>query len=181
MLFRVLRSGSQWCCATLCPTPSIPPLRRWCRRDPLSCSTAILTPPTPQEVGSETEMIYSHSVSLLLPCCFNVFIFLDRGDVALSPEHVSRPPPEAPSCTPPCAPPISPSSPGPGAPGWDREVVCIQPSRSTSPPETLEHPPEEPQNVSSGVSSSKLKNLLLATILYLVYVVLLYINNALYF
>ncbi|XP_026012782.1 tax1-binding protein 1 homolog A isoform X2 [Astatotilapia calliptera] len=78
----------------------------------------------------------------------------DRGDVALSPEHVSRPPPEAPSCTPPCAPPISPSSPGPGAPGWDREVVCIQPSRSTSPPETLEHPPEEPQNVGDGAQQS---------------------------
>uniref|UniRef100_A0A3Q3ILG9 UBZ1-type domain-containing protein n=1 Tax=Monopterus albus TaxID=43700 RepID=A0A3Q3ILG9_MONAL len=38
------------------------------------------------------------------------------------------------------------SFPGPGAPGWDREVVCIQPSRSTSPPESLEHSPEEPQN-----------------------------------
>ncbi|KAL3983658.1 hypothetical protein ACER0C_015283 [Sarotherodon galilaeus] len=78
----------------------------------------------------------------------------DRVDVALSPEHVSRPPPEAPSCTPPCAPPISPSSPGPGAPGWDREVVCIQPSRTTSPPETLEHPPEEPQNVGDGAQQS---------------------------
>uniref|UniRef100_A0A3Q4GGS4 Tax1 (human T-cell leukemia virus type I) binding protein 1a n=1 Tax=Neolamprologus brichardi TaxID=32507 RepID=A0A3Q4GGS4_NEOBR len=59
----------------------------------------------------------------------------DREDVALSPEHVSRPPPEAPSC-------------------WDREVVCIQPSRSTSPPETLEHPPEEPQNVGDGAQQS---------------------------
>uniref|UniRef100_A0A3Q1GQK0 Tax1 (human T-cell leukemia virus type I) binding protein 1a n=1 Tax=Acanthochromis polyacanthus TaxID=80966 RepID=A0A3Q1GQK0_9TELE len=55
----------------------------------------------------------------------------DRVDVALSPEHMPRPPPEAPP-----------------SPGCDREVVCIQPSRSTSPPESLEHPPEEPQNVS---------------------------------
>uniref|UniRef100_A0A3P8TY85 Tax1 (human T-cell leukemia virus type I) binding protein 1a n=1 Tax=Amphiprion percula TaxID=161767 RepID=A0A3P8TY85_AMPPE len=51
----------------------------------------------------------------------------DRVDVALSPEHMPRPPPEAPPC-----------------------VVCIQPSRSTSPPESLEHPPEEPQNVGDG-------------------------------
>ncbi|KAI4817615.1 hypothetical protein KUCAC02_010998 [Chaenocephalus aceratus] len=56
----------------------------------------------------------------------------DLVDVALSPEHMSRPPPEAPPCAPPCAPPITPPSPGP--PGWDRKVVCIQPSRSTSPP-----------------------------------------------
>lgn len=75
--------------------------------------------------------------------------FLDLVDVALSPEHMSRPPPEAPPCAPPCAPPITPPSPGPGAPGWDREVVCIQPSRSTSPPESLEPPPEEPRNVSA--------------------------------
>ncbi|XP_030002961.1 tax1-binding protein 1 homolog A isoform X2 [Sphaeramia orbicularis] len=69
----------------------------------------------------------------------------DRADVALSPDHMSRPPPEAPPpCAPPCAPPITPPSPGPGTPGWDQEVVCIQPSRSTSPPESLEHPPEEP-------------------------------------
>ncbi|XP_032392045.1 tax1-binding protein 1 homolog A isoform X4 [Etheostoma spectabile] len=70
----------------------------------------------------------------------------DLVDVALSPDHMSRPPPEAPPCVPPCAPPITPPSPGPGAPGWDREVVCIQPSRSTSPPESLEPPPEEPRN-----------------------------------
>ncbi|KAM9385439.1 tax1-binding protein 1 homolog A isoform 2-T2 [Pholidichthys leucotaenia] len=78
----------------------------------------------------------------------------DRVDVALSPEHMSRPPPEAPPCAPPCAPPISPLSPGPGAPGWDQEVVCIQPSRSTSPPDNAEHPPEEPQNVSEGAQQS---------------------------
>uniref|UniRef100_A0A3B4TJQ5 Tax1 (human T-cell leukemia virus type I) binding protein 1a n=1 Tax=Seriola dumerili TaxID=41447 RepID=A0A3B4TJQ5_SERDU len=48
----------------------------------------------------------------------------DRVDVALSPEHMTRPPPEAPPC-----------------------VVCIQPTRSTSPPESLEHPPEEPRSV----------------------------------
>ncbi|XP_026156355.1 tax1-binding protein 1 homolog A isoform X2 [Mastacembelus armatus] len=78
----------------------------------------------------------------------------DRLDVALSPEHISRPPPEAPPCAPPCAPPITPPSPGPGAPGWDQEVVCIQPARSTSPPESLEHPPEEPRNVADGAQPS---------------------------
>ncbi|XP_035537423.1 tax1-binding protein 1 homolog A isoform X1 [Morone saxatilis] len=78
----------------------------------------------------------------------------DRVDVALSPEHMSRPPPEAPPCAPPCAPPITPPSPGPGAPGWDREVVCIQPSRTTSPPESLEHPQEEPQNAADGAQPS---------------------------
>ncbi|TNN88112.1 Tax1-binding protein 1 B [Liparis tanakae] len=70
----------------------------------------------------------------------------DRTDVSLSPEHMSRPPPEAPPCAPPCAPPITPPSPGPGAPAWDREVVCIQPCRTTGPPESQEHPPEEPRN-----------------------------------
>eukprot|EP00064_Thunnus_orientalis_P008755 superscaffoldBa00001065_g8778 len=72
----------------------------------------------------------------------------ERVDVALSPEHMSRPPPEAPPCAPPCAPPITPPSPGPGAPGWEREVVCIQPSRTTSPPESLDQSPEEPRNSS---------------------------------
>ncbi|XP_037649981.1 tax1-binding protein 1 homolog A isoform X2 [Sebastes umbrosus] len=74
----------------------------------------------------------------------------DRVDVSLSPEHMSRPPPEAPPCAPPCAPPITPPSPGPGAPGWEPEVVCIQPSRSTSPPDNLEQPPEEPRNAADG-------------------------------
>lgn len=48
-------------------------------------------------------------------------------------ERAHRPPPEAPpTCAPPCAPPLSPSAPAP----WDQEVVvCIQPSRSASPPE----------------------------------------------
>lgn len=78
----------------------------------------------------------------------------DRVDVALSPEHMTRPPPEAPPCAPPCAPPISPRSPEPGAPGWEQEVVCIQPSRSTSPPESLEHPPEEPRSVADGAQPS---------------------------
>ncbi|XP_032392042.1 tax1-binding protein 1 homolog A isoform X1 [Etheostoma spectabile] len=78
----------------------------------------------------------------------------DLVDVALSPDHMSRPPPEAPPCVPPCAPPITPPSPGPGAPGWDREVVCIQPSRSTSPPESLEPPPEEPRNAADGAQPS---------------------------
>ncbi|XP_010764498.1 tax1-binding protein 1 homolog A [Notothenia coriiceps] len=73
----------------------------------------------------------------------------DLVDVALSPEHMSRPPPEAPPCAPPCAPPITPPSQGLGAPGWDREVVCIQPSRSTSPPESLDSSPEEPQNAAA--------------------------------
>ncbi|XP_037549274.1 tax1-binding protein 1 homolog A [Nematolebias whitei] len=78
----------------------------------------------------------------------------DRVDVPLSPENASRPPPEAPPCAPPCAPPMSPPSPSPGAPGWDREVVCIQPSRSTSPPENTEHPPEEVQKVGNEAQQS---------------------------
>ncbi|KAM8840464.1 tax1-binding protein 1 homolog A isoform 2-T4 [Spinachia spinachia] len=79
----------------------------------------------------------------------------DRTDVAaLSPEHMSRPPPEAPPCAPPCAPPIAPPAAGPGAPGWDREVVRIQPSRSTSPPECLEVAPEEPRNAADGPQPS---------------------------
>nr|XP_019946225.1 PREDICTED: tax1-binding protein 1 homolog A-like isoform X2 [Paralichthys olivaceus] len=78
----------------------------------------------------------------------------DRVDVALSPEHMSRPPPEAPPCAPPCAPPMTPRSPEAGAPGWEREVVCIQPSRSTSPPDSLEHPPEEPRTVTDGAQPS---------------------------
>ncbi|XP_077937955.1 tax1-binding protein 1 homolog A isoform X1 [Gasterosteus aculeatus] len=79
----------------------------------------------------------------------------DRTDVvALSPEHVSRPPPEAPPCAPPCAPPMAPPAEGPGAPGWDREVVRIQPSRSTSPPECLENAAEEPRNAADGAQPS---------------------------
>uniref|UniRef100_A0A1A7YPJ3 Tax1 (Human T-cell leukemia virus type I) binding protein 1a n=1 Tax=Iconisemion striatum TaxID=60296 RepID=A0A1A7YPJ3_9TELE len=74
----------------------------------------------------------------------------DRVDVTLSPDQTSRPPPEAPPCTLPCAPPVSPPSPGPGAPGWAREVVCIQPTRSSTPPENTEHPPEETQKVGDG-------------------------------
>lgn len=77
--------------------------------------------------------------------CFTVC--LGHVDVALSPEHMSRPPPEAPLCTPPCAPPVTSPSPEPGSPGWDPDVVCIQPSRTTTPPESLEHPPLERRNV----------------------------------
>ncbi|CAB1320594.1 unnamed protein product [Coregonus sp. 'balchen'] len=76
----------------------------------------------------------------------------DGADGALSPEQMPRPPPEAPGAfAPPCAPPATPPSPGAGA-GWEREVVCIQPSssRSMSPPDGLEHPPEEPRNVGDG-------------------------------
>ncbi|XP_051926291.1 tax1-binding protein 1 homolog A isoform X1 [Hippocampus zosterae] len=75
-----------------------------------------------------------------------------EADVSLTLEQLSRPPPEAPTCATPCAPPITPSNPNPGpvAPGWDREVVCIQPSRSTSPPETMERPPAEPQAAGDG-------------------------------
>ncbi|KAL6100006.1 tax1bp1 [Pungitius sinensis] len=76
----------------------------------------------------------------------------DRTDV--SPEHVPRPPPEAPPCAPPCAPPITPTPAGPGTPGWEREVVRIQPSRSTSPPECLELAPEEPRDASDGAQPS---------------------------
>ncbi|XP_078146367.1 tax1-binding protein 1 homolog A [Centroberyx gerrardi] len=78
----------------------------------------------------------------------------DGADGALSPEQMSRPPPEAPPCAPPCAPPVTPPSPGlspgSGAAAWEREVVCIQPSRSMSPPDGLEHPPDEPRNVGDG-------------------------------
>uniref|UniRef100_A0A8C6L046 Tax1 (human T-cell leukemia virus type I) binding protein 1a n=1 Tax=Nothobranchius furzeri TaxID=105023 RepID=A0A8C6L046_NOTFU len=57
----------------------------------------------------------------------------DRVDVTLSPDQISHPSSEA-----------SPS------PGWAREVVCIQPARSSSPPENIEHPPE----VSDGARPS---------------------------
>lgn len=162
LVFRVLTWGSRWCCATHCHTLRTPLPHHWCRRGLLSCSTAIPTPLTQQEVGGINILInYSFMLSsTLFPLsCFcgqgnnvtvpSVTVFPDRVDVALSPEHMSRPPPEAPPCAPPCAPPITPPSPGPGAPGWEREVVCIQPSRSTTPPESLEHPTEEPRNVSA--------------------------------
>ena len=68
-------------------------------------------------------------------------------DVAPCRENTARPPPEAPPCAPPCAPPITPSSPGPSAHGWNQEVVCIQPSRSTTPPENTEHPPLDTRHV----------------------------------
>ncbi|XP_056875958.1 tax1-binding protein 1 homolog A isoform X2 [Takifugu flavidus] len=71
-------------------------------------------------------------------------------DAASSPEKMARPPPEAPPCAPPCAPPITPSSPGPGARGWNQEVVCIQPSRSATPPENTEHPAPDTRNASDG-------------------------------
>lgn len=51
LVFKVLRSGSQWCCATRCPTPRTLPLHRWCHKGLLSCSTAIPTPRTPQKSG----------------------------------------------------------------------------------------------------------------------------------
>ncbi|KAM6958882.1 tax1-binding protein 1 homolog A [Aplochiton taeniatus] len=73
----------------------------------------------------------------------------DGADGALSPEQMPRPPPEAPLCAPPCAPPATSPGPGTGA-AWPREVVCIQPSRSMSPPDGLEQPPEEPRNVGDG-------------------------------
>ncbi|CAJ1083823.1 tax1-binding protein 1 homolog A isoform X1 [Xyrichtys novacula] len=78
----------------------------------------------------------------------------ERADAAPSPEHMSRPPPEAPSCAPPCAPPITPPSPSAGAPDWNQEVVCIQPARSTTPPEGLEHPAEEARNAADGAQPS---------------------------
>ncbi|XP_064876342.1 tax1-binding protein 1 homolog A-like [Oncorhynchus nerka] len=70
----------------------------------------------------------------------------DGADGALSPEQMLRPPPEAPGA---CAPPAT--SPTPCA-DWERDVVCIQPSssRSMSPPDGLEHSPEEPRNVGDG-------------------------------
>ncbi|XP_061885281.1 tax1-binding protein 1 homolog A-like isoform X2 [Entelurus aequoreus] len=61
---------------------------------------------------------------------------------ALSLDQAARPPPEAPHCATPCAPPITPPH-----PGWAREVVCMQPTRSTTPPETADHPPaDDPQD-----------------------------------
>ncbi|XP_020497474.2 tax1-binding protein 1 homolog A [Labrus bergylta] len=78
----------------------------------------------------------------------------DRVDAALSPEHMTRPPPEAPTCAPPCAPPITPPSPSAGAPDWNREVVCMQPTRSTTPPEGPEHPVDEPKNAADGAQPS---------------------------
>ncbi|MEQ2219120.1 hypothetical protein XENOCAPTIV_012890, partial [Xenoophorus captivus] len=86
-----------------------------------------------------------HTSSCCLDCNTSMRSRVDRVDVILSPEHLSRPPPEAPLCAAPCAPPVSPPSPSPGAPGWDQEVVCIQPSRSTTPPENMEAPAEEAQ------------------------------------
>ncbi|KAM9415970.1 tax1-binding protein 1 homolog A-like isoform 1-T3 [Salvelinus alpinus] len=72
----------------------------------------------------------------------------DGADGALSPEQMLRPPPEAPGA---CAPPATSPTPCAGA-DWEREVVCIQPSssRSMSPPDGLEHSPEEPRNVGDG-------------------------------
>lgn len=84
---------------------------------------------------------------IMLSSFFLFVFFSNHVDVASCPENMARPPPEAPSCTPPCAPPITPSSPGPGAHGWNQEVVCIQPSRSTTPPENMEHPPPDTRNV----------------------------------
>ncbi|KAL0961985.1 hypothetical protein UPYG_G00334230 [Umbra pygmaea] len=75
----------------------------------------------------------------------------DGADGALSPEQMPRPPPEVPGGrAPPCAPPAALPTP-PGA-SWESEVVCIQPSssRSMSPPDGLEHPPEEPCSVGEG-------------------------------
>uniref|UniRef100_A0A096LRW0 Tax1 (human T-cell leukemia virus type I) binding protein 1a n=1 Tax=Poecilia formosa TaxID=48698 RepID=A0A096LRW0_POEFO len=46
--------------------------------------------------------------------------------------------------------------PGPGAPGWDQEVVCIQPSRSTTPPENMETPAEEAQNLRRKINEESL-------------------------
>uniref|UniRef100_A0A8C6KXJ1 Tax1 (human T-cell leukemia virus type I) binding protein 1a n=1 Tax=Nothobranchius furzeri TaxID=105023 RepID=A0A8C6KXJ1_NOTFU len=60
----------------------------------------------------------------------------DRVDVTLSPDQISHPSSEA--------------SPGPGAPGWAREVVCIQPARSSSPPENIEHPPEAQKSLTGS-------------------------------
>lgn len=82
-------------------------------------------------------------------------------DAAVSPAPLPLPPPETLSCPQPCAPPLSPSilspnpasnppsTPGPGAAGWPQEVVCIQPSRTTSPPDSAEHPPEHTNEASS--------------------------------
>lgn len=147
LAFRGQRSGSPWCCATPSPTPKTHPHPPSCHRGRPSCSTAILTPLKPPKVNLILPPVLL--VSLRLHLGLTVLLFapptaaVDRADGASSPEHASRPPPEAPACAPPCAPPMSPPSPSPGAPGWEREVVCIQPSRSTSTPENAEPPPEE--------------------------------------
>lgn len=82
-------------------------------------------------------------------------------DAAVSPAPLPLPPPETLSCPQPCAPPLSPPSPSPnpastppsgtGAPGWPQEVVCIQPSRSssTSPPDSAERPLEHTNEAAS--------------------------------
>ncbi|XP_028317469.1 tax1-binding protein 1 homolog A [Gouania willdenowi] len=102
-------------------------------------------PPPPLVPQRPAELQYGNPYSTDTPTA--------RTDASLSPEDLSRPPPEAP-CAPPCAPPISPSCPGPGAVGWEQEVVCIQPTRSSSPPEGLEHPQEEPTHVGNGTQQS---------------------------
>lgn len=81
LVFKVLRSGSQWCCATRCPTPRTLPLHRWCHKGLLSCSTAIPTPRTPQKVGRKLESVvlscrlcspsFSQHPNGAVSCCFS--------------------------------------------------------------------------------------------------------------
>lgn len=67
LVFKVLRSGSRWYCATPCPTPRTPPLHHWCHKGLLSCSTAILTPLTPQKVGGNLSQSFFPAVCVLPP------------------------------------------------------------------------------------------------------------------
>lgn len=80
-VFRVPRWGSRWCSATPCHTLRTPLLRHWCHTGLRSCSTAILTPPTPtpREVG---EIRQIDSLKFYLGCClirtikhFHVLLF----------------------------------------------------------------------------------------------------------
>lgn len=133
-------AGSPWYCATRCPTPRTPHLLRWCPSGPPSSSTG--TPTLRTQVREWGQVL-----SLLAQPTSSHFRLLPVSSEPPPPppqERAHRPPPEAPpACAPPCAPPLSPSVPGP----WDQEVVvCIQPSRSASPPEGADETHKVRQN-----------------------------------
>lgn len=135
-------AGSPWYCATRCPTPRTPRRPRWCPSGPQSCSMGTPTPRT--QVGSVGEGSSSAGSAHFFTSDFRLLpIFSEPPPPPQERSH--RPPSEAPpTCAvPPCAPPLSPSAPGP----WDQEVVvCIQPSRSASPPEGADETHEVRQN-----------------------------------
>lgn len=90
LVFRVLRSSNQWCCATRCPTPRTLPLHRWCHRGLLSCSTEIPTPPTPQEVGG-IQTLFSQSLNSLQLVTCKMLLLLDQNSNTLCVTVFSRP------------------------------------------------------------------------------------------